>query len=72
MFGSGRYFGLRGQSLNLAVGIIAGIDFLSDPFLSHLKVGSIEFPIALATSWRHLIFFPHGGVSVIVLRVCRA
>ncbi|PMD65982.1 putative MFS monosaccharide transporter [Hyaloscypha bicolor E] len=27
MFGSGRYFGLRGQSLNLAVGIIAGIDF---------------------------------------------
>jgi hypothetical protein len=28
MFGKGRYFGLRGQALNLAVGIIAGIDFL--------------------------------------------
>ncbi|KAG0652588.1 Sugar transporter STL1 [Hyphodiscus hymeniophilus] len=27
MFGGGRYFGLRGQRLNLAVGIIAGIDF---------------------------------------------
>ncbi|CAG8973667.1 hypothetical protein HYALB_00002233, partial [Hymenoscyphus albidus] len=27
MFGSSRYFGLRGQRLNLAVGIIAGVDF---------------------------------------------
>jgi hypothetical protein len=28
MFGGSRYFGLTGQRLNLAVGIIAGIDFL--------------------------------------------
>jgi hypothetical protein len=28
MFGGGRYFGLRGQRLNLAVGVIAGLDFL--------------------------------------------
>ncbi|EPE30675.1 MFS general substrate transporter [Glarea lozoyensis ATCC 20868] len=27
MFGGSRYFGLRGQKLNLAVGIIAGVDF---------------------------------------------
>jgi hypothetical protein len=28
MLGKGRYFGLKGQPLNLAVGVIAGIDFL--------------------------------------------
>lgn len=28
MFGNSRYFGLRGTKLNVAVGVLAGLDFL--------------------------------------------
>lgn len=28
MFGSNRYFGLKGTKLNVAIGVLAGLDFL--------------------------------------------
>ncbi|KAM3074301.1 hypothetical protein ACMFMG_002887 [Clarireedia jacksonii] len=49
MFGGGRYFGLRGQRLNLAVGVIAGLDFLLFGYDQGVTGGLLTLPSFVKT-----------------------
>ncbi|PQE29669.1 sugar transporter STL1 protein [Rutstroemia sp. NJR-2017a BBW] len=49
MFGGGRYFGLRGQRLNLAVGVIAGLDFFLFGYDQGVTGGLLTLPSFVKT-----------------------
>ncbi|KAG9246890.1 hypothetical protein BJ878DRAFT_539843 [Calycina marina] len=49
MFGGGWYFGLRGQKLNYAVGLIAGGDFFLFGYDQGVMGGLLTLPSFVAT-----------------------
>lgn len=44
MFGKGRYFGLTGTKLNVAIGILAGLDFMLFGYDQGVMGGILDLP----------------------------
>lgn len=51
MFGKGRYFGLKGTRLNVAIGILAGLDFLLFGYDQGVMGGLLNLP-SFVRKWR--------------------
>lgn len=51
MFGKGRYFGLVGTKLNVAIGVLAGLDFLLFGYDQGVMGGLLDLP-SFVRKWR--------------------
>lgn len=51
MFGKDRYFGLKGTRLNVAIGILAGLDFLLFGYDQGVMGGLLTLP-SFVRKWR--------------------